>query len=217
MAESRGGRLATLIVTIVLLTLLVAFGSASLALWRAADWQRFRWGLTLTLKIMWGTWLVLFVAALLTHATIVGWKFRKARPGQGPAALLRAIREGITPSAWLKRGPDSFTITVVLVSLTGVAVLATVVLWIINDGGGWFWPSVKIIWGTWWVLSIATVLVRIAIFKNQRLKGGYGPRPPSEDDDKDDEEGGPDQPDGDGGNGPDAPEQKQQPATEKTS
>ena len=37
MAESRGGRLATLIVTIVLLTLLVAFGSASLALWLAAD------------------------------------------------------------------------------------------------------------------------------------------------------------------------------------
>src|SRR5439155_20145205 len=132
MADRRG-RLAILIVTVVLLTLLVAFGSASLALWLAGDWDRHERGLTLTLKIMWGPWVVLFVAALLTYATFMGWKFRKARPGEGPAALMRAIAEGMKPSAWLKRGPDSFTITVVLVSLLGVTVLATVLVWIIGD------------------------------------------------------------------------------------
>jgi len=219
MADPRG-RLAILIVTIVLLTLLVAFSSASLAIWLAADWQRFAWGLTLTLKIMWGSWLVLFVAALLTYATFIGWKFRKARPNEGPAALMRAVAEGMKPSAWLKRGPDSFTITVVLVSLLGATVLASVLIWIIGDWEHSAWAlqlSMKIIWGTWWVLCIVTVLVRIAIFRHQRRKGGYGPKPPAEDEGDDEEDDGadPDQPDD--RNGPSTPEQKQQPATEKTS
>ena len=50
MAES-GSRLAILILVIVVLTLLVAFGSASLALWLAGDWEEYAWGMTLTLKL----------------------------------------------------------------------------------------------------------------------------------------------------------------------
>jgi hypothetical protein len=182
MADPRG-RLATLIVSIVLLTLLAAFFSASLALWIAGDWKQYGSGLDLTLRIMWGSWLVLFVAALLTYATFVGWHFRKARPNEGPTALMQAIAAGMKPSAWLKTGATSFTITVVLVSLLGVAVLASVLIWIIGD-----WSesrpalvlTLKLIWGAWWVLCIATVLTRIAIFGWQRRKAGYGPRPEDE-------------------------------------
>src|SRR4051812_9815568 len=116
MAETRS-RLAMLILGIVVLTLLVAFGSASLALWLAGDWEEYEPGIKLTLRIMWGTWLVVFVATVLTHLTMVGWRFRKARPDEGPAALMRAIAEGMKPSAWLKTGATSFTITVILVSL----------------------------------------------------------------------------------------------------
>lgn len=201
MADSRG-RLARLIVTLVLLTLLLAFGSASLALWLGGDWTHYERGLILTLKIMWGTWVVLFVAALLTYATIMGWKYRKARPNEGPAALLRAIKEGIHPSAWLKTGPTSFTITVVLVSLLGVTVLASVLIWIIGD-----WRdseaalvlSLKIVWGAWWVLCILTVLVRVGIFGWQRRMAGYGRKPMDEDE------------------GPDDPGTNQPAATEQTS
>ena len=74
MSGSRS-RLFYLIAGVVVLTLLVAFGSASLALWLGGDWEDYGWGLTLTLKIMWGTWLVLFVALGLTHLTAVGWRF----------------------------------------------------------------------------------------------------------------------------------------------
>ena len=174
MAVSRY-QLATLIVTLVLLTLLVAFFSASLVIWIAADWERYAWGLELTLRIMWGTWLVLFAAALLTYATFVGWHFRKAHPGEGPRALAQAIARGITPAAWLKTGATSFTITVVLVSLLGVSVLASVLIWIIGDwehAAGALWLSLKIVWGTLWVLCIATVLVRISIFYRQRKNAG---------------------------------------------
>jgi hypothetical protein len=180
MAES-GSRLALLILGIVVLTLFVAFGSASLALWLAGDWDDYAWGMTLTLKIMWGTWLLVFVATVLTHLTMVGWHFRKARPGEGPAALMRAIAEGMRPSSWMKTGATSFTITVVLVSLFGTAVLASVLIWIIGDwdhSRGALVLTLKIVWGAWWVLCIITVLVRVYIFYWQRRKGGYGRKPP---------------------------------------
>src|SRR5207244_6406346 len=49
--------------------------------------------------------------------------------------------------------------------------LAALCLWSIGDwseGGGPLLVASKIIWGTWWVLAIATVLVRIAIFAANR-------------------------------------------------
>jgi hypothetical protein len=190
MAVSRG-RLATLIVSLVLMTLLFAFFSASLALWLGGDWGRYRQGLTLTLKIMWGSWLVLLTAALLTGATIMGWRYRKARLSDAPAALARAMAEGMKPSALLKTAAISFTITVILVSLLGVAVLASVLIWIIGDwsgeSAGALGLTLKIIWGTVWVLCIITVLVRVNIFRIQRSKAGYGPKPPPEEENGDGE------------------------------
>ena len=210
-----GGRLATLIVSLVLMTLLFAFFSASLAIWLAGDWARYGQGLTLTLKIMWGSWLVLFAAALLTAATIMGWRYRKARLSDAPAAMARALAEGMKPSALLKTAAISFTITVILVSLLGVAVLASVLIWIIGDwsgeSAGALGLTLKIIWGTVWVLCIITVLVRVNIFRIQRNKAGYGRKPPPEGED----EGGPDK-DGDSppeNNGP--PENSETASAEK--
>src|SRR5947209_5621328 len=99
MADSRS-RLATLVCTMVVLTLLVACLAASVALWAGGDWERHARGLTLSLKIMWGGWLLVLVATLLTHVTIVGWRFRRPRPGDWPAALARAYAEGFQPPAW---------------------------------------------------------------------------------------------------------------------
>src|SRR5262245_26024414 len=144
-----------LISVIVLATVFAAFGLATVLLWLFGDWARYGWGMTLTLRIMWGSWVVGFVATFLTHATIAGWRFRKARPGEGPRALAQAIAAGIRPSAWYKTPATSFTITVVLVSLLGVAVLASVLIWIIGDWDSAGWAlglTLKIIWGVWWVL-----------------------------------------------------------------
>jgi hypothetical protein len=174
-------RLGILLSVIVLGTVFAAFGLATVLLWLFGDWNRFAFGMTLTLKIMWSGWVVGFVATFLTHATISGWRFRKAHPGQGPRALAQAIAAGIKPAAWYKTPATSFTITVVLVSLLGVAVLASVLIWIIGD-----WDqahpalvlSIKIIWGAWWALTLITVLVRIAIFSRQRRKAGLTKKPP---------------------------------------
>src|SRR5438105_9903707 len=127
-----GSRLAALISTIVLLTLLVAFGIATLVICLAGDWDEDARGLMLTLKIMWGTWFVAVAATALTRVTIFGWRFRKLRPGEGPTALAKALAAEIKPASWFKTGATSFTITVVLVSLFGVAVLASVLIWILG-------------------------------------------------------------------------------------
>jgi hypothetical protein len=165
-------RLAALIANLVLLTLLVAFAIATLVIRLAGDWERHSWGLMLTLKIMWGSWLLLFATVVLTRITIAGWRFRKLRPGEMPAALRRAIAEGIKPASLFESGTTSFTITVVLVSLLGAATLASVLIWIIA-GQENTRPrdiALRIIWGTWWVLCIVTVLVRVALFNQQRRK-----------------------------------------------
>jgi hypothetical protein len=172
MADSRS-RLATLICTIVVLTLLVACLAASVALWAGGDWEKHAWGLTLALKIMWGSWLLVLIATLLTHVTIVGWRFRRPRPSEWPAALARAYAEGFQPPAWFKSGPASFAITVVFVSLFGASFVASILLWVIGDWDEYAGPlklALKIIWGAWWVLAIATVLVRVALFGHEKKR-----------------------------------------------
>ena len=170
MAKSRSS-LAALISNIVLLTLLVLAAISTLVLWLVGDWEQYGWGLGLALKIVWGLWLIAFVATFLTRATIVGWHHRKAHPSEWPTALYKAFSEGGRPPSWFKSGAASFTITVILVSLLGAAVLASVLLWIIGNWqrhGGPLGLTLKIIWGSWWVLVIATVLVRVAIFEHHR-------------------------------------------------
>ncbi len=180
MALSRS-RLAALITNIVVLTLLVAFAIATLVLRLAGDWEAHAWGLTLTLKIMWGSWLLLLATVVLTRVTIAGWRFRKLRPGEVPAALRRAIADGIKPASLFKTGTTSFTITVVLVSLLGVATLASVLIWVIytQEDTRPRDIALRIIWGTWWVLCIITVLVRVALFNKQRKQALHARRPPT--------------------------------------
>jgi hypothetical protein len=168
-----GIRLATLISVLVVLTLFVGCFSATLALALAGNWDKHRFGMTLALKVMWGVWLLLLVATVLTHVTAYGWRFRRGSPRAWGAALYRTVREGAEPPAWFHSGRSSFTITVILVSLFGGAFLASMLLWIIGDwrdDNGPLILTLKIIWGTWWVLAIATVLVRVGIFARQRQK-----------------------------------------------
>src|SRR5947209_11827256 len=156
MALSRS-QLAGLILAIVLVTLLVAFGFASLVLYLWGDWENYSNALSRTNRIMWGTWVVATTATILTFVTRFGWRFRKLRPGEGPTALAKALAAEIKPASWFKRGWTSFTITVVLVSLFGVAVLASVLIWIIGDWLNHRPPlvlSLKIVWAAWWVLCI---------------------------------------------------------------
>ena len=76
-----------------------------------------------------------------------------------------------------------------LLSLLGVTVVAPVLIVLI---GGWekYHLVIKWIWGTVWVLMITTVLVRVAIYRWQMLRGkapnklpengSPSPEPPSE-------------------------------------
>src|SRR5262245_51380262 len=113
MAGSRTN-LATLILIVVVLTLLGACLGTSVVLWLLGDWEKHDWGLRLSLKVMWGVWLSVLVATVLTHITMIGWQFRRPRPSEWPAALVRAVAQGAEPPSWFKSGAASFTITVVL-------------------------------------------------------------------------------------------------------
>jgi len=166
-------KLTMLILSIVVLSLLTTCVVTTVFLWVFGDWENHTWGMQLTLKVMWGVWLAVLVATFLTYVTMFGWHFRRPQPSEWPKALMRAWKEGVKPPAWFKSPSASFTITVVLVSLSGAAVLASVCLWVIGDwsqGRGPLWVALKSIWGAWWVLVIATVLVRVAIFGAHRRR-----------------------------------------------
>lgn len=184
MTDSRS-KLAILICILVVLTVLGAISVASLVLWLVGNWEKHEGALTLTLKIMWGSWFVLLTATVLTWVTIFGWKFRRAWPGKGPMALLKSIAAGEKPPSLAKTGGTSFTFTVVLVSLFGTTVLASVCLWILGDWEKYSGPlglAMRIIWGALWVLIIATVLTRVAIFGWQKKKLEQNERGPAEPD-----------------------------------
>jgi hypothetical protein len=149
--------------------LLVAACIATACLWWLGDWEEYAFGLTLTLRILWGVWLVALTALILTHVTIFGWSFRN---------YLRLNQAGPPPprrpatAPWYKSGVASFTTTVFIVSSFGVAALTTAVMWILEDvTGRWvFWLVSTIVWITWWVLFITAVLIRIILFGKQKYK-----------------------------------------------
>ena len=162
-----------LILTLVVLSLLTTCIVTTVFLCVFGDWENHAWGMQLTLKVMWGVWLLVVVASGLTYVTMFGWHFRRPHPSEWPKALMRTWKGGVKPPAMFKSASASFTITVVLVSLFGATVLASVCLWVIGDwseGHGPMMLALKIIWGTWWVLAIATVLVRVAIFGAHRRR-----------------------------------------------
>ena len=88
MPEQPSGK-AGLITNLVVLALLAGTAIASLCLWYLGDWEGHAWALTLTLRILWGSWIVACLATILTRVTIFGWSFRQyfRWPGDGRPAF----------------------------------------------------------------------------------------------------------------------------------
>lgn len=156
---------------LIVLMHLAATTAASLCLWQLGDWEQHGWGLTLTLRILWGVWVVTAMAVLLTHVTIFGWTFRQYIRWAGDQMPAWA-RFRPSKAPWSKSGAASFSFTVAMVALTGAAVVTTAVMWILQDvTGTWvFWLVFKILWGSWWVLAIALVIARVSVFGWERTK-----------------------------------------------
>jgi hypothetical protein len=158
--------------TLVVIGLGVGALIATGCLWWLGDWENSAWGLTLSLRILWGVWTLIAVGVLLTHVTIFGWSFRRyfRLDEHAPAGPPRQRRATTAP--WLKSPAASFSITVVLVSLTGVTAIGMAVMWILEPvTGPWvFWVVITILGITWWVSVLATVLTRIAIFGFHKQK-----------------------------------------------
>jgi hypothetical protein len=71
-----------------------------------------------------------------------------------------------------------FFVTIILLALLGVAIAATLAVLLSGFQAGTFWIVVKSIWGTWWVLTIITVLTRLAIFRWQMIRAARKAHPP---------------------------------------
>jgi hypothetical protein len=170
MAEFRSG-VTGLVLGIVAGSLLLGAAVTTALLWWLGDWEHHGFGLTLALRIVWGVTLLTGLASLLTRATMFGWYFRRYFGRADPAAPQAAEPLPTTPP-WPKSGKASFSITLILVSLTGAALVATAVLWMLADVLGWLYLRliVGLIWGAWWVLVIAAVLTRVAIFGTEKKR-----------------------------------------------
>jgi hypothetical protein len=207
MAERRSNK-AGWITTLIVACILGGAALTSVLLRWLGDWKEHAWGLSLAERIVWGCCLVAALANVLTRVTIFGWNFRRyfrwpqeggGQPAPPPGVLPRPAR-----APWGKSGAASFSITVVLVSLTGATAVALTVLWILWDVlGDWvFWLVFKIIAASWWVLCIVTVLVRLAVFRWQMKRDAParpGPQPEGD-------TPGPDAPGPPGVGGPRAPD-----------
>src|SRR5436309_7433326 len=67
-----------------------------------------------------------------------------------------------------------FFVTIILLALLAAAVSLTGVAFALD----WDRGLVKVVWGTWWVLCIITVLVRLAVFRWQMIRASQQ-NPPS--------------------------------------
>jgi hypothetical protein len=165
---------------------------ATAAIWWLGDWQNYGWGLDLTLRILWGCCIVVLTAAMLTRLTIIGWYFRRYfRPAEQAVPPPDPVGAGTrrpTSAPWYKSGALSFSMTLTLVGMAGATALASAVIWIMGDVfGEWImWLILKILWGVFWMVCIATVLTRIGVFRLHMLKArpyfppGHEPAPPVE-------------------------------------
>ncbi len=169
---------------LIVLLLVVACAITSVLLRWLGNWEEHAFGLKLAERIVWGCGLVGCLATVLTRVTMFGWYFRRyfRWPGEGAGAPTPPVPLPRRPATapWYKSGKASFTITVVLVSLTGAIAIATVVMWTLTDvTGEWTFLLVfKILWSVWWVLAIATVLTRNAIFRWHMKAGRAEQTPP---------------------------------------
>ncbi|MFO0876465.1 MAG: hypothetical protein U0840_03750 [Gemmataceae bacterium] len=159
----------SLISTLVVLALLVVTLVASGCIWWTGDWENHAGGLALALRIIWGLWLLAAVAGILTNVTVFGWSFRRYIRWTGDN-LPAWARFRPTRAPWSKSGATSFSFTVAMVSITGVIAITTIIMWILMDvtGEDVFWLVFRILGISWWVLIIALVLARVAVFGIQR-------------------------------------------------
>jgi hypothetical protein len=170
MAEQRT-RWARLIPDLIVLGLLGASVIASLCLWFLGDWDEYGFWLHLTLRIIWGCWIVACLATVLTKVTIFGWSFRKyfRWPGEGrpPDSRIRPSR-----APWMKSAAASFSFTVAMVSVTGAIAIAWAVMFILKSvvGDFTYWLVSMILFAVWWVAMITLVLVRVGLFAAERKK-----------------------------------------------
>lgn len=157
--------------TWLLIALLAATLLATVCLYLMVDTEQYSWELMLTVRTLWGVWIVALVAVILTRVTIFGWSFRRYfrwdREEPPPPAVPRPAR-----APWNKGAASSFGFTVSMVSVTGVAAVAIVVLWMLEGVTGRFvfWLASTITGTVWWVTVITLVLARVAIFGAQRSK-----------------------------------------------
>ncbi len=157
--------------SIVVLALLVVVSIASAFIYWTGNWEEHRWGLTLTLRILWGVWSVIALVTIFTRVTIFGWSFRRyVRWAENNMPSWTRFRP--TKAPWSKSGVVSFSFTLTMVLLFCAAAISTAVMWILTDvTGEWvFWLVFKIVWSSWWVLTIGVVLARVAVFGVQRQR-----------------------------------------------
>jgi hypothetical protein len=156
------------------LVVLVLLGGALMAhglIGMLGDWPKHEKELGIAQRIVWAVWALTAASVLLTRVTIFGWSFRRyfrwEGEGEPPPGAPRP-----TKAPWYKSPTASFGFTVAIVSVTGSVVIATVVLYLLMDLMGWdvFWLAVRIMWGSWWVILITLVLIRITIFGIHRRK-----------------------------------------------
>ncbi len=182
MVEARSPK-SKIVTAVIVSTFLAGTAVATALIVWLGDWEHYRWGLDLTLRIVWGCCIVAVAATLLTRLTIIGWYFRRyfrpSEPPPPPDPVSGGPRRTVR-APWLKSGTLSFSMTVSLVALTGATAIASAVIWVMGAVfGDWLmWLILKIIWGVFWVAAIALVLTRIGVFRLHMLKAKK-PAPPA--------------------------------------
>jgi hypothetical protein len=162
-------RRAWLILGLVVLVTLIGAVAANLLLVQLGDWENQEAELTLAVRVIWVVWGLVAASIILTRVTVFGWSFRRYfrwdGEGDPPPGAPRP-----TKAPWYKSAAASFGFTVAIVSITGVAVLVTAAISLLMDPfrSQVYGLVVKIIWGSWWVLLITLVLIRVTIFGVQR-------------------------------------------------
>jgi hypothetical protein len=162
-------RRAWLILGLVVLVTLIGAVAANLLLVQLGDWENQEAELTLAVRVIWVVWGLVAASIILTRVTVFGWSFRRYfrwdGEGDPPPGAPRP-----TKAPWYKSAAASFGFTVAIVSITGAAVLVTAAISLLMDPfrSQVYGLVVKIIWGSWWVLLITLVLIRVTIFGVQR-------------------------------------------------
>lgn len=174
--DAKTGQRVWLILGLVVLVLIAGAAAAHGLIDALGDWENHATGLTWAKRIVWAVTALTAASVLLTRVTVFGWSFRRYFRWEGEGSPPPGAPRP-TKAPWYKSPAASFGFTVAIVSVTGTAVVATVVLYLLMDLiGGWdvFWLVARIIWGSWWVVLIGLVLARVTIFGIHRRRAVEG-------------------------------------------